>query len=170
MKEVKVLAWCDHCASTQQRVPATLSATAAIGASGEALTLDLCDACHENIIAPLAALLAEYGAPASATVEALPTLDQKAPRQRERSTCPVCSTTRSAAWVLAAHVWRDHIGQERPAAPSSCPDCDYVPPPGTQKPTASVGRHRSNVHGYDPLAEALALHQGAGGLLERKPA
>jgi hypothetical protein len=172
MKEVKILAWCDSCAADDRREAATDSATVTLGPRGKPLTLDLCDTCHEAMIQPLSALLAEYGQNETGAIDKPVVVSTpKASSGRERSTCPICSVTRSAAWPLAAHVWRDHLGKERPPALRTCPDCDFAPPADSRKPAAATGRHRANVHGYDPLAEALALYrQKTGDVPERKPA
>lgn len=171
MKEVQILAWCDSCASDERREPATVSVTVAIGQRGKPLTIDLCDTCHEATILPVTALLDEYGqaetAPVDKPVAAPPS--PKTSSARERSTCPICSKTRSASWVLANHIWRDHLGEERPPAPTVCPDCGYDAPESA-RPTAAVGRHRANVHGYDPLVEPLERYQRQVGSLQRKPA
>ena len=171
MKEVKILAWCDSCAADDRREAATDSATVTLGPRGKPLTLDLCDTCHEAMIQPLSALLAEYGQNETGAVDKPVVVSTpKASSGRPRSTCPICSITRSAGGALLEHLWREHLGKPRPPAPLTCPDCGFVPPSDSRKPGAAVGRHRGNVHAYDPLAEALALYEEAGGSLERKPA
>lgn len=170
MKEVKILAWCDHCASDDRREPATDSVTMTFG-HGKPLTLDLCDRCQQMIITPLVELLDDYGQPEPAAVEKPSVVSHpKTSSVRLRSTCPVCSATRSAGGALIDHIWKDHLEQVRPPAPHVCPDCGFVPPPDSKRPGAAVGRHRANVHGYDPVAEALALYERTGAALERKPA
>lgn len=171
MKEVKILSWCDNCASDERREPATTSVTVAIGQRGRMLTIDLCSTCHESMVEPLVALLDEYGQAEPVAVQkpaAAPPL--KKSRPGGRSTCPICPETRSAAWVLAHHIWRDHLGEDRPVPPTVCPDCGFDAP-GAKVPTAAVGRHRANAHGYDPLTEPLERWKNrTGGSLERKPA
>ena len=171
MKEIKIVAWCDNCAADDRKEAATTSVTLTVGPRGAPLTIDLCDTCHEAMITPVTALLTEYGQaenPAAEQPAAVPSPGKK-PRPRNRATCPLCPATRSASWVVADHVWRDHVGQPRPAAPTVCPDCGYTAE-HTKTPTAAIGRHRANLHGYDPLAEALARYEQTGGSLERKPA
>jgi hypothetical protein len=171
MKEVKIIVWCDSCAGSERRTPATVSSTVSFGQS-EPLMLDLCDACHSSVVVPLVQLLDEYGQPA-VTIDK-PTVVRapgKISRSRGTLICPICSVTRSASNVVAEHIWRKHLGEERPPAPSVCPDCGYTPEAGLQRPTAAVGRHRANVHGYDPVAEAMAQYrERAGEPPTRKPA
>jgi hypothetical protein len=169
VKEVTILVWCDSCAAAGKREPATGTQTAAVGAGGQPAALDLCDACEADLLAPLAALLADYGAP----VDQPATISRPTPVPTSSRgggySCPICGATRNARSALADHVWRDHLAQPRPPVPTTCPDCGYTAV-NSKNPSASVGRHRSNSHGYDPLAEALTRYTETAEGPESKPA
>lgn len=69
--------------------------------------------------------------------------------------CPICEMSFTARTSLVLHIWQQHIGRTRPVR-TKCPDCGWKPEKATGRMgLAGVGSHRRNVHGYDPLREAL---------------
>lgn len=65
--------------------------------------------------------------------------------------CPVCDQTMRRSSVVT-HVWEKHRPEgKRPEAPTACPDCRFV-----DSETKYIGLHRSRVHGFNALKDALS--------------
>jgi hypothetical protein len=157
VKEHVIQAWCDRCDSRGEKAEAIVERTVMIIPAG-AKTLDLCEPCDKELIEPLAALLAEYGQPPAERngqqrLNVGPSDSEPAGYERP---CPVChQVLHGSNTNVAQHIWLRHIGQRRPAQPmSKCPECDFTPATGT-----GLGRHRVTAHGYDPVAEAMAVYE-----------
>jgi hypothetical protein len=159
MKEV--ITWCDRC-HHQGKLQSPAAATVALRIGATVGGLDLCEPCQKEILGEVEQLLAEYGAPLEVPhggkVKAAKAADEPGPLRSYERRCPICGVTRSSGTTVAAHMWRDHIGRERPARPEVCPDCGWHPI-GSDKPSSAVGKHRQSVHGMDPITEATQMYE-----------
>lgn len=62
-REVLTFVWCDLCKSRDTKEPSTSTESVTLSAlSNKALTLDLCDACKKELMAPLIETLRDFGA------------------------------------------------------------------------------------------------------------
>jgi predicted RNA-binding Zn-ribbon protein involved in translation (DUF1610 family) len=158
-RQVVVVEWCDPCLADESEVPASWSAVIRIGDLERELML--CEQHYGEIIGELPQLLEKFGTQVEppAPYRRRPTEEQEFAKPAKVRQCPVCGVTRSSGPTVANHIWRQHIGRDRPAAPAACPDCGWTAEPDAKNPTSAVGKHRQSAHGFDPLAEAAAEYE-----------
>lgn len=79
-------------------------------------------------------------------------------RQVPTEVCEICQETLPRP-LYVAHLYEQHTDMKRPAQPTVCPECGKQLSSGQ-----ATNNHRIKMHGYDPVAEALALtRRPAGG-------
>ena len=165
MKEIRIHAWCDACLSEHgidTRVEATHTHTMTL-ADGKTRTIDLCEEHDEQLVAPLAKLLADVGISPGGTPpagrsegdETTATQDAFAFRYAsdERAAspwqCPICASTVRHS-TATRHIYAKHVDGGFPVL-AACPDCDYE-----SDSAGAVASHRVRTHGVDLIDEALA--------------
>lgn len=147
MKEHVIQVWCDACLDEDAGLARNEAQTHTVVIDGNRAEIDVCERHRAGLLAPLLALMEARGVPAkhaSPPVAGTPTGE-----------CPVCRLTMTKSG-LANHVWNIHAPGQRPERTTTCPDCGQAFPD-----TRSVGAHRSQVHGYSALAEAMAAVNGS---------
>lgn len=152
-REVVFLRWCSMCESDgAERVEAVESYTVAV-VKGEVRpgprVLDVCDA-HAEELRSFAVMVAKHSIPLDPKAKPSPVAPAIAIAVATGGSvveCLVCHESKSRASIVA-HIWSVHHKNDRPPQPKRCPDC------GAPFAPAGMGIHRSNVHGYNPLAEA----------------
>jgi hypothetical protein len=122
------------------------------------LRFDLCGQSDKQLAQPLRELLA-----------GLPTVSVEKPQAAERPTvpagelidCPYCMYGSPRRNDMINHLWHVHTKSARTgkfAVPQKCPTCHAGPFGGNQ----GMSSHRSTIHGYDALAEALKATKAKG--------
>ena len=151
MREVVVMAWCDACALEDAKTAAVSTFTVGIVAGESRPALKLLELCerHNKLIVDVQLLLAEVG-----QAPDVKPAKQPAAVGRGLVACPICDKemTRNG---LVGHIWSQHRQQERPAPPTTCPDCGQA-----FSGAAGCGNHRVYTHGWDPVADALSGVKG----------
>jgi phage FluMu protein Com len=151
MRELIIRAWCDRCESLgNERTPAEHTYTIGI-VKGETRpaprVIELCDEC-DAAIDWLPKLMADFSIPLDPKAPiAKPTTQPAASVPTDRVVCKVCGSEIGKS-AIVSHVWAKHKpGQSKPEHPNKCPDCGMVNATG-------MGQHRSQAHGWSPLADA----------------
>lgn len=161
-REVVLVEWCDVCLADASHTEAHWTSVIRIGDVERELML--CEPHFEQLIGELPLVLEKVGT--RVEVPAPHTRKRREPgepKQKKNSArdCPICGTTRSSGPTIAVHIFRDHLGGSRPVAPTNCPDCDWVPKPDAKNRMSAIGKHRQVMHGFDPIAEAMAAYDAA---------
>lgn len=145
-REVQVNVWCDACIAEGRRSEAREVTLTIAGAKPR--TLDVCAEHEASLIAPLVALLSEYGHAPDGS-------EPDAPPKTAQADCPVCGHKVSAAH-LPKHIYTLHL-QVKPPTHRRCPECGWKPPAGTDRAMVPrrVGVHRVHEHGRKTLDDAL---------------
>lgn len=163
MKDFIVQTWCDLCYDDDpdgQRIAATDHIVGCIVVNNQTkpvlMELDVCDR-HAKELDKLEATFGRMGVPlvGKGAQGRMPPLAIPQPSTgyvAKRGDCPICGNGMTRAGITN-HIWNVHIQQPR-SVPDSCPDCDV-----TFDSSVGLGKHRSAVHGYDPIAEAVAVYE-----------
>jgi hypothetical protein len=154
-REVVIRTWCDNTAAHNGARAGVDEAPLVVSlGTHPPVEVDLCLACREVLVAPLAALLDDAGRPADLAAVAPRRGRGRARKNPSVWTCPLCN----AAMALgsgAKHLAERHakpLGLAVPTQPTVCPDCGFE-----HERAASMSIHRAASHAWNPRDELLAL-------------
>lgn len=166
MRRVKIEQWCDFCwQDDEQETEAVRCYTVGVVEGETRPALRIVETCemHSKLIGDLLGALegcvpfqADHPATGKAAVQRDPqaalfaTARRPLPPSQQPHDCPLCSRTLGKG-ALVEHIWKTHRTDDRPQAPTSCPDCGL-----RMKSAQAVGQHRRHSHGYDALEAVLA--------------
>jgi hypothetical protein len=162
----EIVRLCDLCLSEDVRANAQ---PVTVALNGKPLLLDLCDEHGDQLIKPLATILAAYGQPVataappvpkraytkrkSATPQATPDATPSAEPGDEPHPCPLCPTGYAGSSALLKHLQSEHgINGVYAVTGGTCPLC------GLERPASgphSMAGHVRDAHGQASVARAL---------------
>lgn len=165
MQRLRVEKWCDLCFhEREQYVVSTSNYTISVSSSGKKPLIRLVDVCdeHDSAIQGFRALILKVGSTRRPTdqsaepteVDDGPPDPVKAVPDKSHSRpgiCPECGLTLKRA--VPTHLMRTH-GYAPIKQPARCPDCTFI-----GKGDAAMHTHRVKIHGYDQVADMVAIHQ-----------
>lgn len=183
-KEIFTRVWCDlHLNVHDERVEADRSEVIRVDSlGGRPLSLDVCETCHKELIAPLVEALEEYGAPADAAADLRPVGSPPLKRSSAMDgpfRCEVhgCIVPRNNGLIatrqsLAAHLrrshgltitqYRDAYGEPRPVAVEPglfTPSVERGPIGEPEATCPECGKVYSHETGSNRPAQALGVHR-----------